>query len=91
MLRYINPRVHNPHNLRGDPSVRGIVHADGDGQVSVTRPAHQRSSHATGDPWTSLSLCPGGHLVFTDFLAGDYLRVKELAAMSEVWYFPNQA
>jgi sarcosine/dimethylglycine N-methyltransferase len=34
-------------------------------------------------------LRPGGHLVFTDFLRGEYLSSKELEVMSDYWFLPS--
>jgi ubiquinone/menaquinone biosynthesis C-methylase UbiE len=34
-------------------------------------------------------LSPAGHLVFSDFLLGEYLSTKEFEALSEVWFFPG--
>ena len=34
-------------------------------------------------------LRPGGHLVFTDLLEGEYLTSEELNTLSVVWFFPS--
>ena len=34
-------------------------------------------------------LRPAGHLVFTDFLEGEYLSSKELEVLSAAWFFPS--